>query len=108
VFEQLRDPQAFGGDMGPAGVHRGEEEFDPVTYWRGPSWPQLTYLLWVAARRHHLHDDAAMLRDHLVRGAVTSGFAEFWNPDTGAGLGACPQSWTCLAAVVAGADPVGT
>ena len=25
--------------------------FDPGTYWRGPAWPQLTYLLWLAARR---------------------------------------------------------
>jgi hypothetical protein len=33
-------------------------------------------------------------------GATKSGFAEYWDPDTGAGLGAAPQSWTALAAVV--------
>ena len=42
----------------------------------------------------------------VARGYLTgSGFAEYWNPDTGAGLGARPQSWTCLAAVVSGAEP---
>jgi hypothetical protein len=36
----------------------------------------------------------------LVRGAARSGLAEYWHPDTGAALGAVPQSWSALAAVV--------
>jgi GH15 family glucan-1,4-alpha-glucosidase len=55
----------------------------------------------VAARRLDRVGDAASLRDALLRGAHTSGFAEYWHPDTGAGLGAVPQSWAGLAAVVA-------
>jgi hypothetical protein len=34
-------------------------------------------------------------------GAHRSDFAEYWDPDTGNGLGARPQSWTALAAVMA-------
>ncbi len=51
VCDALIDPAAFGGACGPAAVHRDEPTFDPVTYWRGPSWPQLSYLLWRAAVR---------------------------------------------------------
>ena len=36
-----------------------------------------------------------------VAGAGASGLAEYWNPDTGAGLGAIPQSWSGLALVLA-------
>lgn len=94
------DDRAYGGSCGPAGVHRDEPCFAPHTYWRGPAWPQLTYLLWVAARRHGRAPAADGLAERLVRGAVASGMAEYWDPDDGHGLGAVPQSWAALAAVV--------
>jgi hypothetical protein len=102
ALAQVVDDGAYGGAFGPAGVHRGEAVFDPRSYWRGPAWPQLTYLLWRAARRRG-SSAADRLASGLVTGAVRSGFAEYWDPDTGDGLGAAPQSWTALAAVVAGA-----
>jgi hypothetical protein len=102
AFDQLLDGEQFGGRFGPAGVHRDEPAFDPHTYWRGPAWPQLAYLLWVAATRRG-HAAAPSLAESLLAGATGSGFAEYWEPDTGEGLGAAPQSWTALAAVVAGA-----
>ena len=100
VFTQLFDPTAFGGSCGPAGVHREEPSFAARTYWRGPAWPQLTYLFWVAARRHERDDAARVLADMLTRGAVRSSWAEYWDADDGTGLGAAPQSWAALAAVV--------
>jgi hypothetical protein len=99
AFAQLVDPTAFGGRFGPAGVHRHEPTFDPGTYWRGAAWPQLAYLLWLAAHRRG-HPVAPTLRDRLRAGAWRSGFAEYWDPDTGDAGGASPQSWTALAAVV--------
>ncbi len=104
VFAQVRSATAFGGACGPAQVHRDEPAFDPARYWRGPTWPQLTYLLWVAARRAGRRDDAAGLAHSMAMGARRSGFAEYWHPDDGTGFGAVPQSWTGLAAVMAGHD----
>ncbi len=101
VMTELRDPDAFGGRCGPAQVHRGEPSFEPRAYWRGPAWPQLTYLFWVAAARHGRRDDAAWLARALRSGAERSGWAEYWDPDDGTGLGAVPQSWSALAAAVA-------
>ncbi len=94
------DPGAYGGPFGPAGVHRDEPAFEPRTYWRGSSWPQLTYLLWVAAGRAGVQGAERELASSLVRGAKASGWAEHWDPDDGTGLGAAPQSWAALAAVV--------
>ncbi len=50
----------------------------------------------VAAERVE-HPEAEQLAHWLVAGATQSGLAEHWNPETGAGLGARPQSWTGLA-----------
>ncbi len=99
AFDDLLDPTAYGAEFGPCGAHRNEPTFDPDSYWRGPSWPQLTYLLAVAGRRAGRHDVADTLMDSLRRAAVISGFAEYWNPDTGAPGGASPQTWTTLACV---------
>jgi hypothetical protein len=106
AFVELLDPSAFGGECGPAGVHREEPTFEARTYWRGPAWPQLTYLTWVAAGRRQRPRERAALGEMLVRGATRSGWAEYWDPDDGTGLGAAPQSWATLAAVVVAA-PLG-
>ena len=100
AFDQLVDPAAFGALFGPTGVHRAEPTFAASTYWRGPAWPQLTYLLWLAATSSRRPEVARSLSSSMIRGAVSSGFAEYWNADTGAGRGARPQSWTSLASAV--------
>ncbi len=99
---QLVDGAAFGAPFGPAGVHRGEPSFDPTAYWRGAAWPQLAYLSWRAARWAGDADVAASAAGSLVAGALRSGFAEHWHPESGAPLGAVPQCWSALACVVAG------
>lgn len=101
AFTEMLDDTSFGGPCGPAQVDRRESAFAPRTYWRGPAWPQLTYLCWVAARRVGRTADADALGSMLVRGADASGWAEYWDADDGTGLGAAPQSWAALAAVVA-------
>jgi hypothetical protein len=85
--------------FGPAGVDPSEPCYDPSGYWRGAAWPQLTYLLWRAAQRIGADAQAVSLSRMLRDGARQSGFAEYWNPATGEGLGARPQSWTCLSIV---------
>ena len=100
VAASLVDPLAHGATFGPTGVHRGEPTYSPETYWRGPAWPQLGYLLWVATARRGATEVASQLASALRRGAASSGFAEYWHPDRGAGMGAIPQSWTGLSIVV--------
>lgn len=101
ALDSLVDRSKFGAPFGPCGVHREESVFSPQTYWRGPSWPQLDYLCWLGARRAGDTPTAATIARQTVAGALQSGLAEYWEPDTGAGLGAVPQSWTGLALVMA-------
>ena len=102
-FDALVNPDAFGAPFGPRGAHRDEPSYEPDVYWRGPAWPQLSYLLMVAAHRAGVVAVSAELADQLVAGARQSQLAEFWNPETGQGLGAMPQSWAGLGLVAADA-----
>jgi hypothetical protein len=99
AWAELSDPTAFDAPFGPRGAHPDEPAYRPDRYWRGPAWPQLTYLLALAARAAGRDADARRLGRALIRGAEASGAAEYWHPDTGEGFGARPQTWTTLALV---------
>lgn len=103
AFESLADSEAFAGPFGIRGAHKAEPAYDPATYWRGPSWPQIIYLLNQAARPHSAQL-ASTISERFVAGAIKSGLAEYWHPETGQGLGAIPQTWTGLA-VLAQSQP---
>ncbi len=105
VLDAVVAPDGYGLRFGPAGVHPAEPDYEPTRYWAGGTWPQLTYLLWWAARQAGLAGHADRLAELLVAGACRSGFAEYWHPETGEGLGARPQTWSALTAVVCRLDP---
>jgi hypothetical protein len=102
----LLDPKVFGGTpFGPTNVAQDQPCYDPAAYWRGAAWPQMSYLLWLAARRWQAARIADQIAHNTIAGAEASGWAEYWNPHTGEGLGAVPQSWTALAAAMAPEEP---
>lgn len=92
----LLDPGGFGTPFGPASVHIAEVTYDPAAYWRGSAWPQIIYLMAVAASHRHDVGLAAELDRRLRRGVLRSGYAEHWHAETGNGLGSAPQSWAGL------------
>jgi len=98
AISELLAPSAYASPFGPRGVHLAEPTYDGTTYWRGPVWPQLAYLLWVALRRGGPAEQAAAdaVRSTTRAGAIASGLAEYWDAESGSGLGAIPQSWTGL------------
>lgn len=96
ALAQLSDPARFGGPFGPANVARTHPAYDPDMYWRGPAWPPLNYLFQQAFRGQGMEQEAAALAELTAAGAEASGWAEYWNPDNGRGLGAVPQTWAGL------------
>jgi hypothetical protein len=99
ALSQLTDPLRFGTEFGLAYLPRRHPKFEPDSYWRGPAWPQLNYLAYVAAIGREADDLVAEIARVSKAGAAVSGLAEFWNPLTGEGRGAIPQGWGALAAV---------
>jgi len=97
AFEEVFDPSCFWRGHGPSGTAADEPSYDPRRYWRGDAWPQEIYLLMIAASRRGRSVEAGRLAERLVLGCIGSRYAERWNPETGAGLGAIPQGWATLA-----------
>ena len=99
-LEQLRDPSRFAASWGLRYLPPAHPLYEPDHYWRGPAWPQLTFLAVQACRRWGLDDLATQLSEQGKRGIIQADWSEYWNPETGRGLGARPQTWAALAAAM--------
>ncbi len=71
----------------------GAAEFDPVRYWRGPSWLNLTWMVWQGLR-HRRADLAERLAEGMIGAVGRSGFREYFDPFTLAGHGSHDFSWS--------------
>ena len=82
----------------PVSTSPDDPGFRPRSYWRGPTWPVVTWLLWSALMESGWKEKAGALRLQTLRQVAANGFSEYFEPFTGEALGAHYQSWT--AAVV--------
>jgi glycogen debranching enzyme len=102
LLETLRSPSFLGypGLRRPLPPSTSPEDvgFNPRTYWRGPVWPVIDWLLWWAFVRAGEHRLAERVRGSSLEQTAEGGFAEYFEPFTGEPLGSREQSWT--AAVV--------
>jgi glucosylglycerate hydrolase len=73
--------------------------FDRRSYWRGPTWPVITWLLWWALDRDGHRDAADALRTAGVAQLRDSGCSEYADPVGGEPLGSAAQSWTAAVAL---------
>jgi Glycosyl hydrolase family 63 C-terminal domain len=99
---QLTAETRFGAEFGLAYVAREHPAYRPDLYWRGPAWMQLNYLVALAATRWERTEEARAIGEMSRRAARASGFAEYWNPETGAGHGAMPLTWSTLVTAMPG------
>jgi hypothetical protein len=95
AFAHLLDPEAFLRDFGFAGVSIKHPAYRSDGYWRGGCWPQVCYLLHVAAVRQK-REEADSIRILTAKGIRASDLSEYWNPETGEQCGAHPQSWAAV------------
>ena len=83
----------------PPSTSPDDPGFRPRSYWRGPVWPFLTWLLWWALARDGERDRAARLRRAALDQLAAIDFAEYVEPFTGEPLGSLAQSWTAAVAL---------
>lgn len=85
-------------------VPPGDPAFDAKRYWRGPAWAVVDWLLAAGLRRNGLEQAAEALLRPMLAAIAREGFAEYFDPLTGAGLGGGRFSWTAAAWLVLSPD----
>ncbi|MGH2437329.1 MAG: MGH1-like glycoside hydrolase domain-containing protein, partial [bacterium] len=68
--------------------------FDPVKYWRGPTWVNINWMLIQGLRALGLQAEAAELRTTTLDLVSMSGCSEYYHAYTGAPLGGGDFSWS--------------
>lgn len=85
--------------FGVASHDPADRRFESKRYWRGPAWIIVNMLIADGLRRCNLADAAAKVEAGSLALIEESGFAEYYDPISGEGLGGGQFTWT--AAMVA-------
>jgi hypothetical protein len=68
--------------------------FSPVTYWRGPVWLNINWLLMHGLEDYGYREHADRLRKSIIELCREEGFHEYFDPITGQGHGSDLFSWS--------------
>jgi glycogen debranching enzyme len=84
-------------------VSASEPSFEPGRgpgwkrrYWRGPTWVNAAWLLWLGMLRLGYEEEARRMADVLAGTVLREGLREYYDPRDGTGLGATDFAWTSL------------
>ena len=66
-------------------------------YWRGPTWINGAWLVWLGLVRLGYAEQAAALARGALKALARSGLREFYDPFDGRGMGATDFAWSALA-----------
>jgi Mannosylglycerate hydrolase MGH1-like glycoside hydrolase domain len=108
VEQHLLNEREFLTPVAPPSVAADELSYEPDggrgpirRYWRGPTWVNSAWMVWLGLRRLGYEEEARNLADGIVRAIAREGLREYYNPRTGKGLGAKDFAWSALAAELA-------
>jgi hypothetical protein len=74
-------------------------------YWRGPTWVNSAWLVWLGLVRLGYQAEADRLAGGIGRAVEAAGLREFYNPFDGRGMGAKQFAWSALAIELVEPDP---
>ena len=77
-------------------VSISEEAFDPKCYWRGPVWMNVNWFVYKGLKNYGLDEAAEKIKENSIALYKKSGFREYFDPQTGEGLGAKNFTWAGL------------
>jgi hypothetical protein len=112
VEEHLLDPGKFLTPVAPPSVAAGEPSYEPGggrgpirRYWRGPTWVNSAWMVWIGLRRLGYEEEAKRLAAGLIGAVEREGLREYYDPRDGTGLGARDFAWSALIAELADPRP---
>jgi hypothetical protein len=113
VEEHLLDPLRFWLPVPPPSVSSADPAFslDDGTipgirrYWRGPTWVNAAWLVWLGLVRLGYQAEADELAARLATAVRTAGLHEYYDPYTGRGMGTNSFAWSALMIELVAPDP---
>lgn len=112
IEEHLLNPREFLTAVAPPSVAACEPSYEPDgghgplrRYWRGPTWVNSAWMVWLGLRRLGYEAEAQRLADGVIGAVARAGLREYYDPRTGTGLGAKDFAWSTLVAELADPDP---
>ncbi|MBV9839056.1 MAG: hypothetical protein JO156_13130 [Solirubrobacterales bacterium] len=113
VDEQLLDPERFWLPVPPPSVSASDPSFATKDtdlfglrrYWRGPTWINSAWLLWLGLTRLGYQPEADELAARISAVVRSQGLREYYDPRSGGGMGAVDFGWSSLAIELVDPDP---
>jgi hypothetical protein len=103
VEEHLLDTRRYWTSVPPPSVSAQESSYEPGgghglvrRYWRGPTWINTAWLVWMGLRRLGYDEQASAMAEALAGAATRAGLREYYDPRNGTGLGARDFAWSTL------------
>jgi hypothetical protein len=104
VEEHLLDPKRFWLRVPPPSVSVSDPSFSlddtdwlgVKRYWRGPTWINAAWLVWLGLIRLGYAAEASELVQRITGAVASEGLREYYNPHTGGGMGAVDFAWSTL------------
>jgi glycogen debranching enzyme len=96
VDEHLFNDSEFKTSFGVPTVSINEESYDPNGFWRGPVWIATNWFVYHGLLNYGMKKEADIILQHSLNLLEQSGFREYFNPETGEGLGAENFTWGAL------------
>ena len=91
----LLNPACFFGKIPFPTIAYEEACYQPGSWWRGPTWMPVAYLMLLVLDKTGFHTEAASARAALYKMLIDDGnIRELFNSQTGEGMGAYEQGWT--------------
>lgn len=94
LVKSLENDHIFGPAHPVPSAPLNSTWFDAERYWQGPTWFNTNWLIADGLRRYGYHDHADALIESSLELVQHGKFNEYFNPLTGAALGASHFSWT--------------
>ena len=115
IEEHLLDAERFWLPVPPPSVDARERSFSRREstlgirrYWRGPTWINSAWLLWMGLERMGYREHADTMRDRIAAAVLREGLREYYDPFDGRGMGARAFAWSALAMEMVEPDPLAT
>jgi hypothetical protein len=112
VEEHLLAAAEFWTPVAPPSVAADERGYEPGgghgpirRYWRGPTWVNSAWMVWLGLRRLGYEREAERLAGGVIGAVAREGLREYYDPRDGTGMGARDFAWSALVAELADPRP---